>query len=179
MKRKYASRSDWKRVLEREYKQTYVEDDDFTGYISLIILKKVKEPLFVGVEGVEKYCVADCGYKWLQYFPKDEHYSLTTMFNAQNEVVQWYFDIAHKMTLSSDGEPCFDDLYLDVVVLPNGNCYLIDEDELQEALDNNVIGIDDYNLAKQAAKKLIHSIESRNNPLLFRCYEDLRKLEAL
>lgn len=179
MKRKYATRSDWKRVLEREYKQTYVEDDDFTGYICLILLKKVREPLVVSVADSEKYCVADHGYKWLQYFPKNEHYSLTTMFNAQNEVVQWYFDIARKMTITSDGEPCFDDLYLDVVVLPDGNCYLIDEDELQEAFDVNVIGLDDYKLAQREAQKLIQSIETRSNPLLVRCYEDLRKLETL
>ncbi|WP_165921079.1 DUF402 domain-containing protein [Paenibacillus albiflavus] len=179
MKRKYAKRSDWKRILEREYKQLYVEDVDYTGTISMLILTKVREPLFVSVGDKDKYCVADNGYKWLQYFPNNSHYSLTVMFNAQNEAVQWYYDVSHKMEVTDEGEPYFVDLYLDVVVLPNREVYLLDEDELQEALDSQEISIDEYHLAKQEATRLIQSIEDSNNVLMDRCYKDLATLEAL
>lgn len=45
LKRKYGDRSDWKRVLKREYAQLYLEMDNFKGYISLLKIAKVKEPL--------------------------------------------------------------------------------------------------------------------------------------
>lgn len=35
--------------------------------------------------------------------------------------------------------PYFDDLYLDVVLLPSGDMYLLDEDELEEAYANGNI----------------------------------------
>jgi predicted RNA-binding protein associated with RNAse of E/G family len=178
MKRKYANRPDWKRIIEREYKQLYVEDDDFTGYISLLVLNKVKEPLFVNVPGKEDFCVADHNYKWLQYSSTRKNHSMTAMFNDKGEVIQWYFDIARKASLSSEGIPYFDDLFLDVVVLPNMEYFLLDEDELQEALEHQVIQVDEYNLAKREAEKIMESIKEGNNQLIDRSRRDMKMFEG-
>lgn len=44
---------------------------------------------------------------------------MTTVINEKGEVVQWYFDITLANALTKEGVPYFDDLFLDVVVLPN------------------------------------------------------------
>jgi hypothetical protein len=43
MERKFVDRPNWKRVLERRFKLSYVENDDFAGYVSVIYLDKVRE----------------------------------------------------------------------------------------------------------------------------------------
>ena len=41
--------------------------------------------------------------------------------------------------VTDQGVPWFDDLYLDVVVVKNGEVFLLDEDELEDALGRNDI----------------------------------------
>jgi predicted RNA-binding protein associated with RNAse of E/G family len=176
MKYKYANRADWKRVVEREYKQMYVEEDEFTGHITLFILKKVREQLFVTVDKKEPFCVADDGYMWLQYFPLGRNHSMTAMYNSRGEITQWYFDVAREPKLTEEGIPYFADLYLDVVVLPSKEVFLLDEDELQEALDYGVITVDEYDLAKREAEELMKSVRDDKNELIHRCSRDLKLL---
>jgi uncharacterized protein len=47
LKRKFGDRSDWKRVLVREYAQSFIETDSFNGYITLLKIVKVADPLYV------------------------------------------------------------------------------------------------------------------------------------
>jgi predicted RNA-binding protein associated with RNAse of E/G family len=49
------------------------------------------------------------------------------------------------------GFPWYDDLYLDVVVLADGSFHLLDEDELDEALQEGKITQDEYDIAWQEA----------------------------
>jgi predicted RNA-binding protein associated with RNAse of E/G family len=42
-------------------------------------------------------------------------------------------------TILDNGESWFYDLILDIVVLPDGKRFLLDEDELSEALRDNII----------------------------------------
>ena len=103
----------------------------------------------------EKYAVIDgkqvlltgSGYKWLTYLPMNEHWSLLTAFCSQNEIVEWYFDISRGNYLDESGMPCIDDIYLDLVIKPSGETSTLDADELQEALDKNMITSEDYNHA--------------------------------
>lgn len=43
LKRKYGNRLDWKRVLDREYAQSYLETDSYKGHLSLLKMNKVKD----------------------------------------------------------------------------------------------------------------------------------------
>ena len=47
--------------------------------------------------------------------------------------MQYYIDVAKEYEIDDRGLPYFDDLYLDVVLLPNGKMYILDEDELEDA----------------------------------------------
>jgi uncharacterized protein len=40
MKRKYGDRSGWKRIIERKYAQTYLDTEQFIGYITLLKSEK-------------------------------------------------------------------------------------------------------------------------------------------
>lgn len=152
LKRKYGDRSDWKRVLKREYAQSYVDSKVIKGYITLLHIIKVTEPLTVSYGG-EKICIVDNGYMWLQQFPLDEHHSVTTMFDANGEIVQWYIDICLQNGIENDIS-WMDDLYLDIVVLPSGKVIVKDADELEDALSKGIIDKYLYDIAWNEVNKL-------------------------
>ncbi len=58
------------------------------------------------------------------------------------------------------GLPYFDDLYLDVVLLPNGKMYVLDEDELEDAYKNGDVTKEEYELAWQTTKWIMEAINN-------------------
>lgn len=165
MKRKYADRLDWKRVLKKDYICRFFDDGDFKGHISLIHIHEVKEPLVRRIGG-QQVCLVDNGYYWMQHFPIGSNYCVTTMLNENKEIVQWYFDISKYVGINERGIPFWDDLYLDLIVFPSGDFCIKDEDELEEAITNNQITEDEYNLANRVMKGLIKEIETMENIIL-------------
>jgi predicted RNA-binding protein associated with RNAse of E/G family len=163
LKRKFADRSEWKRILDRAYVQTYMDTSDFKGYITLLHLKKVAAPLTVHY-GEQNYCIADDGYYWLQHFPDDSKHSVTTMFDNKGEIVQWYIDIC--LQTGFDQVPWLDDLFLDLIVFPSGKVFQKDIDELDEALNKGVINDHLYNKAWTEANHLLTLLKNKNFPLL-------------
>lgn len=164
IKRKYANRPNWTRVLQKRFSTTYIKNIDFDGHVSMICIEKVKQPLIKNMLGKD-YCLVDDGYIWLEILPTDGNYSLTAMYNNNMEIVQWYFDITKQKGVTEDGIPFFDDLFLDVVVLPNSKILLLDEDELKDALDKGEITEQEYNMAYQEAKEIIANIAIDINTL--------------
>jgi predicted RNA-binding protein associated with RNAse of E/G family len=122
LKRKYGDRSDWKRVLEREYAQSFLETETIKGHITLLKIVKAAEPLYVNYYD-RSICIVEDGYLWLQQFPSDKHHSVTTMFDAKGEIVQWYIDICYMNGVSSDNVSWMDDLFLDIVVFLRGKWF--------------------------------------------------------
>jgi predicted RNA-binding protein associated with RNAse of E/G family len=165
MKRKYIDKEDWPRILEKRFKYTYINNEEFNGYVSIVYIDKVKEPLNVNMNGKE-FCLADEGYIWLQHVPLNSNYAVTTMYNSNKEVVQWYFDVTKGNGVSENGRVFFDDLYLDVVVTPASEVILFDEDELEEALESNIITKEDYDLAYNEANVIMTGIATDVQALL-------------
>jgi len=77
-----------------------------------------------------------------------------------------YIDICKGNKTNGKGIPYYDDLYLDVVVLPSSVVVLLDEDELKDALKTKEITKEEYDLAYFEAKKLMGDIENDKNELL-------------
>ena len=147
LKRKYGSRYDWKRLTKRTYKELFIEGNPtFKGYVSLLHLKEVSEPLFMNYEG-GNVCIADCGYFWMQHFPEGQHYSVTTVFDSSGRIVQWYIDICKRIGYCPDKGPWMDDLYLDLIVLPSGKVIEKDIDELDVAFKKRMVTASEYELA--------------------------------
>ncbi|WP_455663071.1 DUF402 domain-containing protein [Pradoshia sp.] len=160
LKRKYGERPNWTRILQRKNAQTFLETDEFTGYITLLQMNQLTEPLIVHY-AQRDVCIADEGYLWLQQFPADQHHSVTTMFNAEGNIVQWYIDICHRNGWE-DRKPWWDDLYVDIILFPSGEMLVQDADEFENAYLTGVIDRELYELAwneVRVIKSLIHKEE--------------------
>ncbi|MCH7323413.1 DUF402 domain-containing protein [Solibacillus sp. MA9] len=164
LKKRYLHRNDWSRITCRHYMQQWVEEPDFTGYIALIEMHEVKEPL-VTTQAGQELRIVDIDYSWLQQLPMNEHYAVTTMFNAKGEVVQWYIDITNENGVDQ-GEPYMEDLFLDIIVLPTGEVIKKDEDEIVQALKNEWISDAQYELAYATFYKLLKQIKQGEFNLL-------------
>jgi predicted RNA-binding protein associated with RNAse of E/G family len=165
MKRKYADRPNWSRIIEKSYYGIHIDEEAFYGYIGYLSLDKIKDQLWVSY-GSNNICIVDNGFVWLQHFPLNGKYVLTSTFNQYGEFVQGYFDIVDKVGVTTDSIPYCDDLYLDVVVLANGETFKLDEDELMEAFEQGIILKEDYEYAHHTANELLESIKQGTNYLL-------------
>lgn len=152
LKRKFADRTEWKRILKRKYAQKYMNTSDFTGYITLLHTIKVAEPLWINY-GYKKVSIADVGYMWLQQFPLNKNHSVTSVFDVSGDIVQWYIDITYKNSVENN-VPYMDDLFLDIVLLPLGELIEKDADELEEAFSKGMIDRSLYDLAWSEHRKI-------------------------
>ncbi|WP_246111036.1 DUF402 domain-containing protein [Sporosarcina luteola] len=146
LKRKYGSRYDWKRIVDRRYAEQYISTTQFTGYVTLLEMDNVAAPLFMTYKG-RGVCIANKGYSWLQHFPDGEQFSVTTVFDSTGQIVQWYIDICRENGYCLTNGPWMDDLFLDLIILPSGEIIEKDIDELEEALNSQLISDDEFALA--------------------------------
>ncbi|UXR78689.1 MULTISPECIES: DUF402 domain-containing protein [unclassified Staphylococcus] len=157
MKVKYIDKRHWRRLLDRDYIEVKVNNNKFKGIIGLITINKVREPLEVTVIG-KKMVVADEQYQWLQIVPEKKRYSLTVMFNEDGQPLQYYFDINLK-NITQKGKVRTVDLYLDVLVLPDGRYELVDQEDLERALRAKKITRKQYHEAYIIAHQLMIQID--------------------
>lgn len=148
-------------VKDGNFKIKSFNNADFVGDIALIKFNKMNKPYMV--ENIN-LCMANNNYKWLEFYDYSKKHRLTAMYNENNEIIEWYFDIARKIG-KDNGMPYEDDLYLDVVVTPTGDIILLGEDELKKALDRFEVNKSDYDMAYNEAKKLIELLEENKDKL--------------
>jgi len=165
MKRRSADRAGWQRLTRRRFHTMHLDTPEFTGYRSLLLIDAVSAPFWTQ-ESVERCRIADTGFAWLQHFPASAQHTLTTMFDSQGRVAQWYIDICAGHGIDDRGVPWFDDLYLDIVVSPSGAHWLLDADELDAALHAGLVSRNEYDLAHAEARRVLDAIERRSWPLL-------------
>ncbi|WP_442600754.1 DUF402 domain-containing protein [Paenibacillus sp. KN14-4R] len=175
MKRKLADRPYWSRILKKEYKQVYINDISFCGYITSLALN---EPLYVKYD-TEELCIVDEGYLWVMHFPDGMNYTITTTIDKQGRIVQWYFDVVQSQGINEDGIPYIDDLYLDLVYLPDGRIFILDEDELEEALSKGLIKQSEYESAYQTLNEIINSLKTNTNSIINNILNHLELLENI
>lgn len=173
MKRKFGDRANWRRVTHRHFKSKYVDNELFKGYVTLYSIHDLRDPLWKTYGG-HTFRIADKGYTWLQYYPKGAHYVVTAMFDDTGEIVEWYIDVCKTQGVTDQGVPWFDDLYLDIVVLRNGEVFLMDEDELDDALSGGSITVRDYDLATETAREILQAIQERRFPYFAMSLEHFR-----
>ncbi|MFC3212514.1 alpha/beta hydrolase-fold protein [Planomicrobium okeanokoites] len=157
LKRKYGDRSGWNRLIKRDFKQMKIEDGSFAGDVTLLTMNQVSAPAIFNYPS-SKVCVVADGYSWLQHFPENERFSLTTVFDDMDNIVQWYIDICLENG-NENGRPWMDDLYLDIVVLPDGDIIHKDAEELEAALADGVITEEFYRIAWAEAKRITLLLE--------------------
>jgi predicted RNA-binding protein associated with RNAse of E/G family len=132
----------------KDYKTTF-----FDGYLGFIKIQEVREPQIWKFNG-EDIVVCDKGVTWLSILPNDDWYCITAMFSEKEEILVWYIDMIAGQGIDKDEVPYIDDLYLDLVVYPDGTIIEDDMDELEYALVTKDITEEQYHLAIETSDKL-------------------------
>ena len=164
MKRKTGDRAGWPRIVKQQYTQQVIENDVFQGYVTLLKFDEVLQPLWAKFTD-EPICLVENGSYMLQHYPFNEGYALTTFISPTKEITQWYFDIIDHVGVE-EGIPYFDDLYLDLIVVPSGQLIEKDVDEVEQALLDGDISQKQYDKAWATFKKLKGDIEGGKCELL-------------
>jgi uncharacterized protein len=158
MKRRFVDRSDWDRILEREDRLLRCDLKHFQGWVSELKMLRVREPFSVPNLG-GSICIADAGFVWLHYLQDDANHVLTAMLDSSGDIVQWYIDIVLEHGFDAENRLYFDDLYLDIVVSPDGRFEVQDADELEDALKAGVISQAQFDLAWLETNRLVGLLE--------------------
>ena len=173
---KIITRDNWQRVTSKSFRYAEKTYGDFHCVIGLLAINAVTTPLKKTMFGKE-LVLADKGYRWLQIAPADKPWWLTVMIDPNGNIVQYYYDITDRNIL--DGENSrFYDLYLDVVVLPDGNATILDTDELDAALKDGIITNTQYKAATATAKQLLQEVPLNLDELeefVMAVYEEIAK----
>ncbi len=134
-----------------------IQNNYINGYIGLIEIEEVTKPQIWSFNG-ENIIVCDRGKKWLSILPQNDFFCITAMMNENDTILLWYIDMIADQGTELDGIPYFDDLYLDLVVYPDGTIIEDDMNELEEALRENVINPKQYELAIETSKRLRNTL---------------------
>ncbi|RAP28256.1 hypothetical protein C2W64_00468 [Brevibacillus laterosporus] len=154
MKRKYADVTGWTTVVDKHFVPLAKRGEYFDGSITGLVLTKMAEPYWITLNG-QAICIADDDYVWVQCFPAGRHYVMTAMMDQTGKVVYFYFDIVLRHGTGENGVPWYDDLYLDLAMIPSGAKEVWDADELEEALQNGTIGEWERDLAVLEMERLL------------------------
>ncbi len=178
LEKKDINKYDWKRILKRcDMSCDIIKNNEVIGVAKLIHIIKVTKPLSKKYENGKDIKVVDDGYYWLQIGLKDVNYWITSMYDSKGSLIQYYIDITYKNVIASKKEAFFYDLFLDIVLLKNGRVFLLDEDELNDALNSKKITKKQFELASNEAKKILNSIrqnEYRLNQFCFKYFKILK-----
>lgn len=145
------------RDVNRYKLEIYYDKEDY--YLSIKKILNIEKP-FILENGL---CLIDNNYYIVEVIPKNENYAMRVYFNEKKERLEYYFDISLKNGLDEETRiPYYDDLYTDITVVQK-NIEVLDEEELEEALNMGKISKAEYNIANETRDKLIQSIKNKNN----------------
>lgn len=161
LKKRYADKTrELIGVEEIEQKLKSIHEEEFVGDIYLDYFKKVSKPYILD----NGTCMMNTNYKWLEFYDYNSKVKLTAMYEENNNIVEWYFDIARKIG-KEKGIPYEDDLYLDVLLLPNGEVILLDEEEFKEAYKRKEMTKQEYDEAYKIAEELMRKIKGKQKEM--------------
>lgn len=159
MKRCRLSYDEWTCIKSKKLKGKQINTDFFKGYIGVLEIEEVSEKQIWKFNG-EDITVCDNGLKWVSVLPENDFYCITAMMNAEDNILLWYIDMIATQGIAADGVPYFDDLYLDLVVYPDGTIIVDDMDELEDALSKKDITQEQFELALDTVDKLKNGLLS-------------------
>lgn len=164
-RRKVAHHPDWQRIKASRLAVLDLDEKHFRGVVALLYIDEVTEPFSVSYDG-QSLCILDQGYSWLRHFPVGSQYIMTTTFSPDGQVLQWYIDLCQSHGVTEEGIPWWDDLYLDIAILPSGKLFVLDADELDEALDQGVISSKEHAAVCQEAQYLVELVREERFEIL-------------
>ena len=158
MRKKLISKTYLRGVNKYELK-IYFDIEDC--YISVKKILDIDKP-FILENGL---CIIDKNYYIVEVLPKKENYAMRVYFNEKKERLEYYFDISLGNGIDEESKiPYYDDLYTDIAMgAKEEKVKVLDEDELQEALDMNKISLEQFDLANQTRDLLLKEVHNKTN----------------
>lgn len=98
-----------------------------------VVLFHIIQDSFTMIANQTKLTIPKGSYT-IAYYWKDRPYNLYIWRDNKGKYLGSYFNIV-KNTYMTDKLVSFEDLIIDIMVLPNGDYFILDEDELPESLD--------------------------------------------
>lgn len=150
-------------------------------YITLKEVKAVEQPYSVYING-ERVKKLDKDFTIIECTPLDKKYNVRIHVNDKKEILEYYFDIIAENKIK-DGIPFYNDLYLDVVYFQPAATkegtyiQLVDCNELEEALKENIIDKEQFDMAYIEAEKLMKELKEKKNWYVNRGLEDYWKIK--
>ncbi len=176
IKKKTMQNDGWFRIIEKRYISKTIQMDDDKGVVSLNIWDKVIEPLIVSNSRYD-IKIVDNGYKWIQIALEKKHFWLTAMYDSNDNLIEVYFDITRDNYFDDINDSYCYDLFSDIVITNNKEIYILDEDELQMALEENTINKDEYDMVKKTTKELYSYLLDNKENVIAICQKYLIELE--
>lgn len=101
----------------------------------------------------------------ISYTMLDKGWKISKIFNGNGEFDHWYCDIIEYEYKEDDGGTyTLIDLLVDLIVYPNGNYEILDVDELDEALEKNLITIEQKESALNKLNALVEVVKNGEFP---------------
>lgn len=176
MKMKDMKRTDWARVLRKEETARDFLHDGKQARVSLTILRELTAPLTIPYASGD-ILIADRDYSWLQAAVKDGFVWLTAMYDSHGGLVELYFDITGGNRFDDPENPCFRDMYLDIMVAGDV-MEVLDRDELDEALEQGDITRQEYDHAQTVCRELYTYLQANREAVIAWCGERRQELLA-
>ena len=156
MRKKYADETYLRGVT-----QYHVVTKELKKQNAYIVLKKIIE---IDKPFVKNFTLIDNEYYIMEYTPMDKLYNARAFIDENLNTISYYFDISLGNGVD-DGRPYYDDLFLDIIYgnETDNTVEILDEDELQEALESGKITKQDYDLAQSVCNKLADEIQKNKN----------------
>lgn len=177
MKLRDMYRTDWTRIKKREYLSRACTLDGKPAHESLIVIRDITAPLTVSSAGMPVKIV-EKDYSWIQIAQKDAFWWLSAMFDEKDTLLQMYFDVTGGNIFDNPDNPQFRDMYLDLVLRPDGVVVTLDEDELTEALETDEITQAEYDQTRAAAEKLREHLRLHPQEIMEYCRHAYLSLKA-
>ena len=170
-------RSGWPRVLQKDYAAKDFEINGQQGQMSLSVLREVTGPLTVHYPFGDVR-IADTDYSWLQIAMRDQYVWITAMYDSHDRMVNLYFDITAGNCFDDPENPCFEDMYLDVAIAGK-EMAILDQDELDEALEKGDITKEEYDHAEKVCGELYAYLCENKTKVIEWCDRSFAEMKRL
>ncbi|NJD02540.1 MAG: DUF402 domain-containing protein [Ruminiclostridium sp.] len=100
----------------------------------------------------------------ISYTLLNEGIKLSRFYNEQDIFLYWYCDIIDVLYNGDKDEYTFEDLLVDVMILPDGTVKVLDADELAEALEKGLVSTEQACRALRTLNKFLKLVYNNEFP---------------
>ena len=148
-----------KSVYDRDF--AYCGCEETGGYASLTHFLDIKSPIYCKYGDGLPVTVVEKGCYWLQFAPRGDNFWITALILPDGKFDHAYFDMTEYNVIDG-ARSYFRDLYLDVIVKKGGEVFVVDENELTEALARGDITKEKYDMAHATCERVIKRYGGEN-----------------